>query len=120
QNLSWQDGTGPPTCLHYFTPTAINASPISSAVFASIRHRFVPPAAITTYCFPLRPWYVIGTASPVASSFVIHSSLPVLESNARNLESVVAAINTSPPAVAIDPPIFAAPAFFRPCASTSS
>jgi hypothetical protein len=99
---------------------AVSPSLIWSAVLAIIRKRFEPPAPITTYCLPLRPMKVIGTASPVASSRAIHNSFPVRESKARNLESVVAAMNTSPPAVAIEPPMFEAPAFLIPSASSSS
>src|SRR4051812_29049055 len=45
------------------------------------------------------------------SSLVLHNSLPDFESKARNRLSFFAAIKTSPPAVAIGPPIFSRPVF---------
>src|SRR5215831_14291457 len=78
-----------------------------------------PPATMATYCFPFFPWYVIGTACALISSFVVHSSLPVLESKARNRLSFVAPMNTRPPAVAIGPPMLRRPVFFLPSGNSS-
>src|SRR5678815_5340434 len=58
-------------------------------------------------------------ACALISSFAVHSSLPVRESNARKRLSFVAAINTRPPAVAIGPPILRRPVFFFPSGSSS-
>src|SRR6187397_3171420 len=63
----------------------------------------VPAAACTTYCLPLRAWYVIGVALPVALRRVTNSSLPVFESMARKRASEVVPMKISPPAVAIGP-----------------
>src|SRR5512138_2399230 len=61
----------------------------------------------------------MGTAWALISSFAAHSSLPVLESNARNRLSLVAAMKTRPPAVAIGPPILKRPVFFFPSGNSS-
>src|SRR6266853_585975 len=53
------------------------------------------------------------------SNRVTHSSVPVFESNARKRRSLVAPMNTSPPAVAIDPPRFRRPVSFLPSGSSS-
>src|SRR5947209_17281464 len=80
-----------------------------------------PPAAITTYCLPvLLPSNVIGVACALAGSRVTHSSWPVSLSNTRNLESFVAPINNSPPAVTMDPPRLGAPVGGSPLAISSS
>src|SRR5262249_53385212 len=64
-------------------------------------------------------WYVIGTAIALLSIFVIHSSFPVFASKARKRLSLVAPMNTTPPAVAIDPPMLIRPVFFFPSGSSS-
>jgi len=72
--------------------------------------RKLPPVAVTaTNCLPLLPRYVIGVACAEASSFAIHSSRPVAESNARKRLSSVAPMKTSPAAVAIEPPTLGLP-----------
>src|SRR5215471_9396714 len=53
------------------------------------------------------------------SSFAVQSSLPLFESTARKRLSFVAAIKTSPPAVAIGPPMFKRPVFFLPSGNSS-
>src|SRR5215471_1724481 len=53
------------------------------------------------------------------SSFAVQSSLPLFESTARKRLSFVAAIKTSPPAVAIGPPMFRRPVFFFPSGNSS-
>src|SRR6266576_1992717 len=69
-----------------------------------------PPAAITTNCLPLfLPREVVGVACALASRSLTHSCSPVLASKARKRLSVVAPINTTPPAVTIDPPRFGVP-----------
>src|SRR2546426_5326158 len=45
------------------------------------------------------------------SSFAVHSSLPVFESKARKRLSLVAPMNTKPPAVAMGPPMLKRPVF---------
>src|SRR5688572_22422926 len=57
----------------------------------------------------------MGFALPFAFNLVTQSSFPVLESIARNLESLVAPMKTRPPAVTIGPaepprPVFCLPA----------
>src|SRR3954471_10764395 len=82
---------------------------LSSAVGAS---RKPPPVdVITTYCRPSRPRYVLGVACAAAPSLTTHSSLPVFASKARKRLSSVAPTNTSPPAVAIEPPLPGRPVF---------
>src|SRR5438105_2557203 len=78
-----------------------------------------PDAVIATYCLPFFAWYVIGTAIALLSSFVAQSSFPVLASNARKRLSFVAPMNTTPPAVAMEPPILMRPVFFFPSGSSS-
>src|SRR3954465_7877443 len=56
----------------------------------------------------------MGVAVMPFSLSIAHNSLPVFESKARKRLSPVAAMNTSPPAVAIGPPEPALPAFFFP------
>src|SRR5437764_9087917 len=51
----------------------------------------------------------IGVACPPAGSAPFHNSLPVSMSNARRYWSIAAAMNTSPPAVMIEPPRFGEP-----------
>src|ERR1700730_716968 len=53
----------------------------------------------------------MGAEWAPASILVTHSSLPVLESNARKRLSSFAPINTSPPPVATDPPRLGRPVF---------
>src|SRR5665213_245569 len=48
-----------------------------------------------------------------------HNPLPVFESNARKRLSLVAPMNSSPPAVAIEPPMFKRPVFCLPAGSSS-
>src|SRR2546430_4123640 len=45
------------------------------------------------------------------STFAVHSSLPVFESKARKRLSLVAPMNTRPPAVAMGPPMLKRPVF---------
>src|SRR6476646_3030737 len=61
---------------------------------------FPPPDAETTatYCLPSFPWYVMGVAVILLSTFVDQSSLPVRESKARKRLSLVAPMKTRPPA----------------------
>src|SRR5947207_3164024 len=63
---------------------------------------------------------VIGVACALAGSLVVQISLPVSLSNARKRLSLVAPINTSPPAVTSDPPIFDVPVGGTPLAIKSS
>jgi hypothetical protein len=80
-----------------------------------------PPAAITTSCRPVfRPRKVIGVAKPLAGSSADQSSRPVSRSNARMRRSLVAATNTSPPSVTIEPPMLGAPVFGTPRRVSSS
>src|SRR5262245_37313872 len=53
------------------------------------------------------------------SSFVTHNSFPFLTSKARKRLSFVAPIKTTPPAVAIEPPLLIRPLFFFPSGSSS-
>src|SRR5215469_4440577 len=53
--------------------------------------------------------YVTGAACPLASNSATHNCSPVRESNARKRASAAAPINTSPPAVAREPPRFGEP-----------
>src|SRR2546425_2539991 len=53
------------------------------------------------------------------SSFALHHSFPVFESNARKRLSFVAAMNTRPPAVAMGPPMLKRPVFFLPSGNSS-
>src|SRR5687768_10942208 len=73
-----------------------------------------PVDVITTYCLPSFPRYVLGVACAAPPSLTVHSSLPVFASNARNRLSSVEPMNTSPPAVAIDPPLPGRPVFCLP------
>ena len=63
---------------------------------------------------------LIGDGNGVSVRFdsFDHSSLPVFESKALNRLSLVAAMNTSPPAVAILPPRLSAPECCTPLASS--
>src|SRR5437879_1737623 len=86
-----------------------NENATSASEYVSL-YLFPPPAAITTYCLPdLRPRKVMGVAWALAGSIVSQSSLPVSLSKARKRESLVAPMNTRPPAVTIEPPRFAVP-----------
>src|SRR6267378_1886759 len=80
-----------------------------------------PPAAITTNCLPLfLPMYVIGVACALASRSAVHSCSPVFASNPRKRLSVVAPINTTPPAVTIEPPRLSVPVIvFNPSTTPS-
>ena len=65
----------------------------------------VPPAAaVTTYCFPSLPMYVIGVAWPLAGNLADHNSAPVFASKARNRRSFAAPMKTRPLAVEMLPP----------------
>jgi carboxymethylenebutenolidase len=55
-----------------------------------------------------------GNGERAPSSLVDHNSFPVRASNARKRASSVAAMNTSPPAVAIGPPRVGVPLLVRP------
>src|SRR6476660_1853540 len=77
-----------------------------------------PPTATTTYCFPLT-LYVEGVAYAPVSSTVSQRTLPVRESNARNLWSWVAPMKTNPPAVAMEPPKLVVPVSGIPRAVSS-
>ena len=72
-----------------------------------------------TYCRPSLPPYVIGTASTLKSNAADQSSSPVRESNARNMRSLVAPMNTSPPAVTIAPPTLGLPTRCLPSGRSS-
>src|ERR1700681_4597173 len=61
----------------------------------------------------------MGIACALISSLVTHSSFPVFESNARKRLSLVAPMNTSPPAVAIGPPMFSRPVLRLPSGNSS-
>src|SRR5438105_2510076 len=63
---------------------------------------------------------VIGVACPLAGSFVVQISFPVSLSNARKRLSLVAAINTRPPAVTSEPPIFEVPVGGMPLSINAS
>src|SRR5689334_17685736 len=92
----------PPFIVCVYFPSSANAVMLSSVT--GLPKNPPPVDAITTYCLPSFPWYVIGVASAAPPSLKVHSSLPFLASNARKRPSSVAATNTSPPAVAIVPP----------------
>src|SRR5438094_10396566 len=79
-----------------------------------------PAAAMTTYCAPSLPMYVIGVALPLAGSSVTQSSLPVFASNARNRLSTVAPMKTRPLAVAMLPPMLRMPLFSPASPSSAS
>src|SRR5258707_13788519 len=80
-----------------------------------------PDAKTPTYCLPFFPSQLIGIEFTSIPTFVTQSSLPVRESNARNLPSTVAPTKTSPPAVAIDPPlVVGVPVLGTPSLSSSS
>src|SRR5580692_9160137 len=74
---------------------------------------------IATYCLPSLPKKVTGTDSAPELNLVFHSILPVLESKARKWWSLVAPMNTSPPAVAMGPPVLRLPVFCFPAGSSS-
>src|SRR5947207_2862241 len=63
---------------------------------------------------------VIGVACALAGNIVVQISLPVSLSKARKRLSLVAPINTTPPAVTSDPPKFEVPVGGIPLASNSS
>src|SRR5712671_6534289 len=80
-----------------------------------------PPAAITTNCLPVfLPMYVIGVACALASRVAAHSCSPVFASNPRKRSSIVAPINTTPPAVTIEPPRFGVPVVVFSSSTTPS
>src|SRR6267378_4196177 len=80
-----------------------------------------PPAAITTNCLPVfLPMYVIGLACALASRVAAHSCSPVFASNPRKRSSTVAPINTTPPAVTIEPPRFGVPVVVFSSSTTPS
>src|ERR1051326_1061629 len=80
-----------------------------------------PPAAITTYCFLVFfEKNVMGVACPLAGRRTVHSSFPVSLSKARKRLSSVAPMNTSPPAVTMEPPILDVPVGGTPFASSAS
>src|ERR1700736_3002778 len=80
-----------------------------------------PDAKTPTYCLLFFPSHVMGMEFTSKPTFVTHSSLPVRESNARNLPSSVAPTNTSPPAVAMAPPfVVGVPVLGTPSLSSSS
>src|SRR5579864_1825118 len=62
----------------------------------------------------------MGVACALAGSLVTQSSLPESLSNARKRESLVAPMNTRPPAVTMDPPILGVPVGGTPRATSSS
>src|SRR3954465_4781919 len=73
-----------------------------------------PPAATTTYCRPSLPRKVIGVTWAQAGSSVSHSCLPVFDSKARKRQSIVAPMKTTPPAVAMLPPMLSVPVLSKP------
>src|SRR5579871_5268422 len=79
-----------------------------------------PPAMTATYCLPFFPIQVIGFALTITLRSVDQSSIPLFSSKALNLPSAAAPMNTSPPAVAIGPPLFkGVPVFGTPNLSSS-
>src|SRR5438874_8506245 len=62
----------------------------------------------------------MGTVWAHASSSVSHSCLPVLDSNARNRQSIVAPTKINPLAVAMLPPMFSVPVLGKPFAFSDS
>src|SRR5215469_8350873 len=70
--------------------------------------------------FDFGPVNVMGVAWALAGSIAVQISLPVSLSKARNRLSLVAPMNTSPPAVTSDPPIFGLPVGGMPLAISSS
>lgn len=110
-----RNGVLPASPKRYGNENATKASEKSSL------YLLPPPAAITTYCLPVFfPRNVIGVACPLAGSITDNSSFPLPLSNARKRRSSVAPIKTNPPAVTIDPPMFAVPVGGRPFASNTS
>src|SRR4249919_2801678 len=61
----------------------------------------------------------MGFAFTVFSTLVTHSSLPVFESNARKRRSLVAPMNTRPPAVTVGPALPLPPTFCLPAGRKS-
>src|SRR5665213_4428878 len=62
----------------------------------------------------------MGLAYPFAGSLVAHNSLPVFDSYAWKYRSLVAPMNSNPPAVATEPPMLYAPVSLNPRASSDS
>src|SRR5438093_9984992 len=79
-----------------------------------------PPAATTTYWRLSLPRKVIGVVCAHAGSAVSQSCLPVRDSNARKRPSIVAPMKTTPPAVAMLPPMFNVPVLSKPWALSDS
>src|SRR5690606_12647745 len=77
-------------------------------------------AAVTaTYCLPSLPRYVIGTAVMLYGTSCDQSSAPLSASKARKRWSLVAPMNTRPPAVTIGPPKPGEPTFCLPSGNVS-
>src|SRR4051794_19367516 len=80
---------------------------IPSAIVAaySSAKALTPVVTTTTNCLPFGAMYVIGVVWPSDSRRASQRTWPVRESKARKRLSIVPAMNTSPPAVAIGPPL---------------
>ncbi len=77
---------------------------------------FPPPDAENeraTYCLPSFPWYVMGVAVMLLSTFV-DPVCPCGNQKPGSGYQLVAPMNTSPGAVAIGPPLPAVPTLFFP------
>ena len=79
-----------------------------------------PPAAMTTYCRPLRPMNVIGVACALASSVVSQQQRAGLRVERAEAAVDRRADEDRPPAVAIVPPMFGVPVLSKPRAFRSS
>src|SRR5215467_9081332 len=95
-------------------------APQLRSAYGSRNATMVSCAVTTTYCYPSLPRYVIGFAYAFAGSFVSHSSFPVLDSYAWKRWSSVAPMNSSPLAVATEPPMLYDPVFITPIFSSDS
>src|SRR5580693_10191036 len=75
-----------------------------------------PPSAIAMNCLPSTE-YVIGVAKAPVGNRYSHTTLPVFLSKARILLSLVAAMNSRPPAVTRGPPYDSVPVTGTPFAA---
>src|SRR5207249_10688989 len=115
----------PPNRARATIPQRLEAAPPGSAnatIFepGAAPRKLPPPAATTTYCRPSLPRNVIGTACAHAGSSVSHSCLPLFDSNARNRQSIVAPMKSTPPAVTMLPPMLGVPVLSKPFAFSDS
>ena len=75
----------------------------AKATYASPESIFAlppPPQATTTYCLPFTS-YTVGVAKPAVGNCIYHNNAPVRLLKALNIPSLIAAINSKPPAVTI-------------------